>query len=1633
MNVEPSTIVPSDTEPPSSSAFSIEAEFERVMGCPLSDPDRAFLEQMESDMRSGDVPGLSREELTAGFAELWQRAGKTAILPAIMLRRAGTGKQSVSLLEVVDVERPFLMDSLIGELTEQDFAPLATFRAVVEADVRDLPSPIRVVQFVLPALTDRQSARLVDGIDATLVDLRSAVDDVGAMQAVLVETTARLQAAKGADPELRSEEIAFLEWLASDHFVLLGTRVYHYPRDAGGALAADEPLYAPTDGLGVLSDPDRRILRRRSEPTVLTPQLKLQAESSDGLIVAKSNFRSRVHRRVHCDYVGVTLHDADGRPEGEVRFLGLFTAEAYDRSVANVPLLRLKVRRLIKRIAQAPGRADPRRFLNILENHPRDELFQADEDELCATLLGIAELRDRPRVRLFARTDRFDRFVSALLFVPRNRYDAAFEERAGRLLAAAHGGRLSAAYPAFGDSPMARVHYIIGLTPGDHPRPDLVELERQLAETSLGWSDRFKTAAVASHGAIGDIDDLLPRWSDAFGAGYREKYDAEEALIDIVVIEESLRDAAVAVRAFRGHDDPPRCFRFKLYHREHAIPLADVLPILEDMGLKALVEDGFAIRPGDGEEGYWIHEFLIDDPRGVDLVFRNVAKPFEDAFIATWTGRTESDGFNRLVLELGVSWREAALVRALARFRQQTGLDPSQPAQERALAENQRVAKLLLDLFRTRFDPAAPLSPDDRAEEGERLRLEVEALLEDVPDLDADRVLRRLLALILAVQRTNFYQTGSDGRPKPCIALKIASRELADLPLPKPWREIFVSAPNVEGSHLRFGPVARGGLRWSDRRDDFRSEVLGLVKAQQVKNAVIVPVGSKGGFYAKSATSSPSPEDKRAAGVDAYRTFLSGMLDMTDNIGADGTVVSPPDLVAHDGDDPYLVVAADKGTASFSDIANEVSASYGFWLGDAFASGGSAGYDHKAMAITARGAWEAVKRHFRDRGKDIQAEPFTVAGVGDMSGDVFGNGMLLSKQTRLIAAFDHRDIFIDPAPDPSSSWKERKRLFSLPRSSWQDYDKAKISAGGGVFPRFAKTIPLSPQARAALGIAEENATPAELMRAILKAPVELLYMGGIGTYAKGSAETNADAADKSNDAIRVDGADLRATVVGEGANLGFTQAARIEFARAGGRINTDAIDNSGGVDSSDLEVNIKILTAALEASGALDRKRRDALLASMTDRVAGLVLGHNRAQTLALSLVEADAVADLDAHAAFIANFETQGRLDRSVEGLPSVAALAELKKAGGALTRPELAILMAYSKLALFDAIVASSAPDDPWFEATLRDYFPRPLHRFGEAIGEHRLRREIVATVLANDIVDMAGPTFPWTLMASTGRGAGALVTAFVAAREIFRVEESWTAVQALDGTVPATTQLQFHRSLSLVLRHQTSMLVRRDDANTATVAGLVEPLRPAVDQLRGSGHEPAVEADHSEQGVPGDLIASIAALNRLADASIVIDLASAAGREVAETAEFLRRLRAELGASLYAAAGMFAPADPIEREAAERIMVELTRAEEGLARELLHSSAAEDVLRDGIDRWLASHEAAQCACRRTLASIEVSEGAWTLGKLVVAQGAVLDLIRTLRPDVCRSGVTGRDERAHPGKGGSAARGAMEDACHA
>jgi glutamate dehydrogenase len=1581
-----------------------------------------FLVQVARDATTADVEGLSMPDLAALCAGLWRWTEvKRAEAQEVRLieGRGANGKPvGRDILEICGPDMPFLVDSVMGEIGAQGIEVRAMFHPIVQvARTSDgargsegLSLRESLIQVHLPSLSGARRESLLTGVKEALGDVRLAVNDFAAMRARMTACVKELAGANtGASTDAVTEAIAFLRWLADDRFVFLGARSYDYPRDKAGRLMRAEPDILDELNLGILRDPLRMVLRRSSEPSILTEKVRAELEAPSPVIVAKSNLRCKVHRRAIMDYVGIKRYSEDGQVLGEDRFVGLFTQEVYNDPARSIPMLKGKLERVIQRAGMAAGSHNDKKLRDIVDHFPRDELFQITEDDLLRIATGVQHLMDRPRTRLFVRRDRFDRFVSVLVFVPRDRYNSDVRSRVGELLARAWGGRLSAFYPLFGEAPLARVHYIIGLDPSGHPEPDVSHLEDDIVAITRTWDDALEALA-------GTVGTAVSAYLGGFPAGYRDEIGVEEAMQDIAEMEKLAGDE-VRVRAFRLPGDGEQILRCKLYHRGTQLQLSDAIPVLESMGLFVESETPHDVRRGS--ETIWISDVRTRSTDSQTIDYGAVEGSFEEAFAAIWAGKAEVDGFNRLILKLGISWREATLVRALARWRGQTGMDPSQQVQEQAVADHPAITRAILSLFSVRFDPGFG---GDRETAATSINETIANLLNAVPSLDADRVLRRLAGMVNAMQRTNYFQPGADGTPKPYMSFKIATREIAEVPNPKPFREIWVWSPQVEGAHLRFGPVARGGLRWSDRRDDFRTEVLGLVKAQQVKNAVIVPVGSKGAFFPKQLPRGGSREEVQAAGIAAYRTFLCGLLDLTDNIAPDGSIVPPRHVVRRDGDDPYLVVAADKGTATFSDIANGISAEYGHWLGDAFASGGSNGYDHKKMGITARGGWEAVKRHFREMGRDCQSEPFTVIGVGDMSGDVFGNGMLLSPATRLLAAFDHRDIFLDPDPDPATSLAERQRMFALPRSSWADYDKSLISPGGGVFSRSAKAIPLSPQVKALTGLEADEVSPAELMHALLKSPCDLMWFGGIGTYVKASSETHQDAGDKANDPIRVNGSELRAKVMGEGANLGLTQRGRIEAARSGVRLNTDAIDNSAGVDSSDHEVNIKILLGGLVRSGQMSEDGRDTLLAEMTEDVGLHVLRHNYDQTLALTLQQATAPADLNAHARFMEGLEKQGRLDRAVEYLPGRTEIGAMAERGDGMTRPHLAVLTAYAKLELFDDIVASDAPDDPWFRATLETYFPPGCRAFGEAMQGHRLKREIIATVLANEMVNLGGATFMDRVRESAMAGTGAIVRAFAAARAIFGLDAAVASVNALDLKAPAEVQTRLMLDIVAVLRRQSFWLARRAqrgggisgvgalvDAYGAGVASLKPLVREVISPFERARVD-AHAADLVAAGAPEEVTRAIASLRPLISATDIIDIATVEHCAPEAAARIYHKLGEAVGFDeLRAAAGLTASPDHWDRVATRRIIEDLMSEQSAVAQAVCRFAArASGSLASGVTAptpawadeavsgWLARHRSEADRAAQTLAELRAS-GNWSFAKLAIANTQLKEFAAT------------------------------------
>ncbi|MFF5983722.1 NAD-glutamate dehydrogenase [Streptomyces olindensis] len=1542
---------------------------------------------------------------------------------------------SHSVVEVVTDDMPFLVDSVTNELTRQGRGIHVVIHPqfVVRRDVTGklievlptpatgaggLPHDAHVESWIhveIDRETDRADLKQITAdLLRVLSDAREAVEDWGKMRDAAIRLAEGLpdESIPGDLPGPQVEEAReLLRWLADDHFTFLGYREYQ--------LRDDDSLAAvPGTGLGILrADPHHS--DQESHPVSpsferLPADARAKAREHKLLVLTKANSRATVHRPSYLDYIGVKKFDAEGNVVGERRFLGLFSSAAYTESVRRVPVIRRKVEEVLEQAGFSPNSHDGRDLLQILETYPRDELFQTPVDELRSIVTSVLYLQERRRLRLYLRQDEYGRYYSALVYLPRDRYTTAVRLRIIEILKEELGG-ISVDFTAWNtESILSRLHFVVRVPQGTE-LPELSDsdkerIEARLVEAARSWEDAFADALNAELGEE-RAAELMRRYAHAFPEGYKADHNPRAAVADLVHLEqlnaEQGKDFALSLYEPVGAAPEER--RFKIYRTGDAISLSAVLPVLNRLGVEVVDERPYELRCSDRSVA-WIYDFGLRMPRaksgGVDYLGDDARERFQDAFAATWTGQAENDGFNALVLSAGLSWRQAMVLRAYAKYLRQAASTFSQDYMEDTLRNNVHTTRLLVSLFEARMSP-------DRQRAGheivDALLEEVDAALDQVASLDEDRILRSFLTVIKATLRTNFFQEAAGGRPHEYVSMKFDPQAIPDLPAPRPAFEIWVYSPRVEGVHLRFGKVARGGLRWSDRREDFRTEILGLVKAQMVKNTVIVPVGAKGGFVAKQL---PDPAVDRdawmAEGIRSYKTFISALLDITDNMVA-GEVVPPADVVRHDEDDTYLVVAADKGTATFSDIANEVAEKYNFWLGDAFASGGSAGYDHKGMGITARGAWESVKRHFRELGVDTQTEDFTVVGIGDMSGDVFGNGMLLSEHIRLVAAFDHRHIFIDPNPDAATSYAERRRLFELPRSSWEDYDKELLSAGGGIFPRTAKAIPVGAHIREALGIEAKvtKLTPADLMKAILQAPVDLLWNGGIGTYVKSSAESNADVGDKANDAIRVDGKDLRVKVVGEGGNLGLTQLGRIEFALHGGRINTDAIDNSAGVDTSDHEVNIKILLNGLVTDGDMTVKQRNKLLAEMTDEVGRLVLRNNYAQNTAIANALAQSKDMLHAQQRFMKHLVREGHLDRALEFLPTDRQIRERLAQGQGLTGPETAVLLAYTKITVAEELLHTSLPDDPYLKGLLHAYFPTELReQFPDRLDGHPLRREITTTVLVNDTVNTGGTTYLHRLREETGASLEEIVRAQTAARAIFRQSPVWDGVEALDNRAEAEVQTRIRlHSRRLVERGTRWLLNNRPQP--LQLAETVDFFADRVEQvwgqlpklLRGADLEwyQKIYDELTAAGVPDELATRVAGFSSAFPTLDIVSIADRMGREPLDVAEVYYDLADRLRITQLMDRIIELPrADRWQSMARAAIREDLYAAHAALTADVLAVGNGTSTPEQRYKAWEQKNAAILGRARTTLEEIQGSD-AFDLANLSVAMRTMRTLLRT------------------------------------
>jgi len=1528
-------------------AFSLapimDAIRKRVSGAAAQAEARAFADAFYKRMEEDEYPHHNADGWAAiavdtlAFART-RKPGSANVRIFNATQKSHGWESPHTVLQIINDDMPFLVDSVSMALAEMGVGVHVLGHPLVRF-TRDKAGKVSAVGegkheslmlLEIDRLPPDEMAQVEKRIRSVLDEVRAIVRDWSSMREKMLALADDMATRRmPVDDDGRREAQEFMRWAAADHFTFFGYREYRVEKRTGILAAVED------SGLGLLREGDTTPPRNIK---TLAAHYLPQGGSVDALILTKTNRRSTVHRPGNMDYIGVLEFDAQGNPIAEQRFIGLYTSSAYNRRPWEIPLVRERHEYVMQKSGLSPSGHSGKALRHILETLPREELFQSSDEELFRTSMGILGLQERVRSKLFLRRDRYGRFYSALVYIPRERFNTDVRLRIEALLKDAMRGEYVDSSVLLGESPLAQLHITIRPKAGEQVEVDTSALEGDIAHLLRNWQDDLRETLIGRHGESKGLL-LAGGYGRALPAGYIEVVSPEGAARDVEHLASlsGANDLRLSLHESRRKRPGQGRLRLNLYRQETDIPLSDALPLMENMGLRVISEHPFRLETAQGAR--YIQEFEVE-PVGGEFDIERLAPAFEDAFARVWHGDAENDGFNKLVLGAGLAWRQVALLRGYCKYLLQTGVPFSQSYVEETLNRYPLLARLLVELFEARFDPATGNESKAQVKEGQErfaaqlkslagndesaqktLAALVEArsgkrdqqvdaahqsllkLMDRVSSLDDDRILRGFMGAIEATLRTSFYQVGKDGKPAHTISFKFDSAKVPDLPKPRPYREIFVYGPRVEGVHLRFGPVARGGLRWSDRREDFRTEVLGLVKAQMVKNTVIVPVGAKGGFFVKRSPVGGDRDAVLAEGIACYKLFIQGLLDITDNI-VGNRIVPPVDVVRHDQDDPYLVVAADKGTATFSDIANGLAIAHGFWMGDAFASGGSVGYDHKGMGITARGAWESVKRHFRAMNRDSQTEDFTCVGIGDMSGDVFGNGMLLSEHIRLLAAFDHRHIFLDPNPDAAKSFKERDRMFKVPRSSWADYDAKLISKGGGIHPRSAKSIEITPEVRAALDIAEgvKSMTPNELMSAILKSPVDLLWNGGIGTYVKAAGETHADVGDRANNGLRVDGRDLRCKVVGEGGNLGLTQLGRIEAAQHGVLLNTDFIDNSAGVDTSDHEVNIKILLNGVVQAKKLSMDARNTLLANMTDEVAELVLWDNYRQNQAISLMERMSVSRLGSKQHFIQTLESQGLLDRQIEFLPSDAELAERKARGQGLTRPELSVLLSYSKLVAFQQLLESDIPEDPYLSKELQRYFPQPLQKkYASEMETHRLKREIIATAVTNTTINRMGATFLLRMQEDTGRSPAEVAKAFTITRETLDARALWNQIDALDGKVPESVQIDALQVIWQVQRNFTRWLLTRQGPIPA-ISTAVERYHDGFNEIRAADGvlpdslRPAYNASLQEwkdKGLPAALAGQIAALPYLEPSCDIIELARARKLKPVEVSKVHYRL--------------------------------------------------------------------------------------------------------------------------------------------
>ncbi|MBV2129815.1 NAD-glutamate dehydrogenase [Arsukibacterium indicum] len=1471
-----------------------------------------FAYTLYGNMSNEDLVGRNDSDLYGAALSLWQTFNQHAdpqarirVYNPEISRHGWESKHTI--VEIVVQDMPFLVDSVRMALNRHGIAahlllhyPLQTQRDKAGhitdffklGSKPDSSTQQTVFHIEIDRITDETTIHALKAeLHSVMEDVSLAVQDWQPTRQKLLDVikTFAKQSGKAAADEIK-ETTDFLNWLVKDNFTLLGYREYKMTPVKGDYKISG----IDTSSLGLMRRSESRDLMLSELPDAG----RKQALSPTVLVLTKTNNKSRVHRPAYIDYVGVKQFDKDGKVVGEHRFIGLYSSSLYNNSAADIPLLKSKLGRVMAMSEFATGTHAYKALLNILETYPRDELIQASADELLHVAMGVLQMQERDMTRLFMRKDAFGRFVTAMVYVPRERYNTQLRKETQAILQRALGTDEPVEFTTyFSESVLARTHYLVRIT-DSHVEYKVKDIERNLVEAARTWEDKLESALTGVYGEARGRE-LGRKYVNSFPRAYKEEMLPSDALVDIGKLEALNDDNKLEMLFYRPQEESKdsKAVRLNLFHKDHPIHLSDVLPMLENFGLRVIGETPYAVKSPDGAVS-WILNFSMELNGEVPLDFAEAQQSFQLSFAKVWTGQLEDDGFNRLILGAGLTGRQASIIRAYAKYKRQIGGTFSQTYVESTFTRYPDLAGLLVQLFDKKFAPSSKAT----AKAIEKLEEQITAQLENVANLDDDRIIRRFVNMINATLRTNYYQSAADGTDKPYISFKIKPDLIPDMPLPLPMYEIFVYSPRVEGVHLRFGKVARGGLRWSDRREDFRTEVLGLVKAQQVKNTVIVPSGAKGGFVCKKLPETGGRDAFIAEGKECYRTFIRGLLDITDNI-VQGSIVAPKSVTRLDEDDPYLVVAADKGTATFSDISNGISEEYGFWLGDAFASGGSNGYDHKKMGITARGGWEAVKRHFRETGIDCQTTDFTCVGIGDMAGDVFGNGMLLSKHIRLQVAFNHMHIFVDPNPDSATSYVERERLFNLPTSTWEDYDKSLISEGGGIFARSAKAIKLSPQMKEMLGTTKVSMTPNELIRECLMMPVDLIWNGGIGTYIKATSETHAEVGDRGSEPLRINGKDLKAKIFGEGGNLGATQRGRIEFAANGGRINTDFVDNVGGVTCSDNEVNIKILLNALVQGGDLTLKQRNKLLNDMTDDVAALVLKECYRQTQSITLSSLLGAEQIKEYTRFIHTLEKDGKLNRELEFLPTDDELAERMVKGIGLTRPELAILTAYGKMVLKERLVLPEIYENAYFKRQLFTAFPELLQKqYAKEMENHPLKAEIIATKLANMLVNEMGPNFAQRMLEETGANIGEVAMCYAIARDLFDLSSVWKQLEQLDNKISASLQNRLLFQLRRTMRRATRWFIRHRN-KTMDIQQTVDFFKPAYQAISRDLAGYLAEAELAqlrdneqgliEKGIPNDIARYLTQLSTVFSVMDIAQVSDNQGTSLAMVAEIYFKL--------------------------------------------------------------------------------------------------------------------------------------------